>query len=225
MTILTIDVGGSSVKVLCSTLTAADERKAPTGPGTTPSELVDTVKALTHDWHFDVIAIGIPTIVRDGEIVAEPQNLGEGWIGFDFQAAFGRPVRLINDAAMQALGSYRGGRMLFLGLGTGLGTAMVVDGIVLPMELAHLPYRKDRSYEEYLSQASLDARGKHKWQKHVWRVVALFRTALQPDEVVIGGGNVAHLDAPPEGVRLGDNDFAYIGGFRLWQGPAGREQQ
>ncbi len=220
MKVLTIDVGGSHVKVLRSGLTLDDERKAPSGPEMTPEMMLDAVRDLTNDWEWDAITIGFPAVVRHGEIVSEPVNLGSGWIGFDFESAFGCRVKVINDAAMQAIGSWKGGHMLFLGLGTGLGSAMIINGAVQPMELAHLPYRKHRTYEDVVGQDGLDRMGKRRWRMHVWRIVDLFRKALQPDEVVLGGGNIAHLDDPPEGVRLGDNDFAFLGGFRLWQDKA-----
>ncbi len=217
MKVLAIDVGGSHVKVLRSGLARDEERKVPSGSEMTPAMMVDAVRKLTEDWPFDVIAIGFPAVVRHGEIVTSPMHLGKGWVGFDFEEAFGCPVRVINDAAMQAIGSYQGSHMLFLGLGTGLGSAMVINGAVQPMELAHMPYKKHRTYEDYLGQRGLDRMGKRKWRKHVWRVIEILRAGLQPDEVVLGGGNIAHLDDPPDGVRFGNNDFAFIGGFRLWQ--------
>ncbi|HRP08397.1 MAG TPA: ROK family protein [Gemmatimonadales bacterium] len=219
MNVLCVDVGGSHVKVLRSGLPAGEERRVASGPDMTPSLMIGAVQEMTSDWARDVISIGIPSVVRRGRIAAAPLHLGEGWVDFDFGQAFDCPVRVINDAAMQAIGSWRGGRMLFLGLGTGLGSAMILDGMVQAMELSHLPYRHGRSYEDYLGEQGREKLGNRKWRKHVWRVVNLFRAALQPDEVVIGGGNVAHLDDPPDGVRLGDNYFAFIGGFRLWQDP------
>jgi polyphosphate glucokinase len=179
--------------------------------------MVAKVRALTADWAYDVISIGFPGLVVHGRIAAEPSNLGRGWVGFDFGAAFGLPVRIINDAAMQALGSYEGGRLLFLGLGTGLGSAMIVDGRPEPMELAHLPYRKGRTYEDYVGAAGLRRLGRAKWRKHVWAMVALLRTALEPDTVVLGGGNAVRLEPLPPGVRLGNNLNAFTGGFRLWR--------
>jgi len=220
MKVLAIDVGGSHVKVLLSG--ESKHRKADSGPDMTPEQMVAAVRGLTDDWSWDRIAIGFPAVVKHDRIMTEPMHLGPGWAGFDFEEAFGCPVRMINDAAMQALGSWQGGKMLFLGLGTGLGSAMVVDGTVLPMELAHLPYRKHRTYEDYLGERGYDRMGEQKWRKHVWRVVDLLRAALQPDEVVIGGGNVKKLDDPPDGVRLGRNSNAFIGGFRLWQPPSSR---
>lgn len=222
MKVLAIDVGGSHVKVLLSG--EHEHRKADSGPDMTPAQMVEAVQQLTHDWSWDRIAIGFPAVVKQNRITTNPKHLGAGWVGFDFADAFKCPARVINDAAMQALGSYQGGKMLFLGLGTGLGSAMVADGVVLPMELAHLPYRKKRTYEDYLGERGYDRMGEEKWRKHVWRVVELLRAALQPDEVVIGGGNARRLDDPPDGVRLGANANAFIGGFRLWQSPDSRSK-
>jgi polyphosphate glucokinase len=177
--------------------------------------MVSRVTRLANAWRYDVVSIGYPGPVLHGRPVAEPHNLGPGWVGFDFHSAFRRPVQLINDAAMQALGSYRGGKMLFLGLGTGLGSAMVVDGVVEPMELGHLPYRKG-TYEDYLGLRGLERLGKKRWRKRVAEVVALLVAALQPDEVVLGGGNVRKLEALPPRCRAGDNANAFLGGFRLW---------
>jgi polyphosphate glucokinase len=162
------------------------------------------------------VAIGYPGPVVHGRPLAEPHNLGTGWVGFDFQKAFGCPVRIVNDAAMQALGSYEGGRMLFLGLGTGLGSAMIVDGLLQPMELAHLPYRKGRTYEDYVGRAGMKRAGKKKWRAEVAKVVEKLAAALEPDYVVIGGGNAKELKELPPKARLGDNDNAFLGGFRLW---------
>jgi polyphosphate glucokinase len=211
---LVVDVGGSSVKILA---TGQHERRAfASGPTLTPKRMVSEVKKLAGDWKYDVVSIGYPGPVLHGRPVAEPHNLGRGWVGFDFAAAFGCPVKVINDAAMQALGSYRGGKMLFLGLGTGLGSAMVVDGIVEPMELAHLPYRKG-TFEDYVGRAGLERHGKKKWRRHVADVVARLIAALEPDDTVIGGGNAAKLDLLPPHTRLGDNANAFRGGFRLWE--------
>jgi len=214
MTVLAIDIGGTHVKVLASGQDVP--RRFASGPGLAPMPMVEQVKRLTADWSYSIISIGFPGLVVHDRIAAEPANLGRGWVGFDFAKAFGLPVRLLNDAAMQALGSYEGGRMLFLGLGTGLGSAMIVDGRLQPMELAHLPYRKGRSYEDYLGLAGLERLGTRKWRKHVWAVVAILRNALEPDSVVLGGGNANRLKRLPPGVRLGDNRNAFIGGFRLW---------
>jgi polyphosphate glucokinase len=215
MTTLAIDLGGTHVKVLASDQT--EPRKVDSGISLTPSQLVEKVKGLTADWSYNTIAMGYPGLVKRNRIAAEPRNLGQGWVDFDFDQAFGLPVKLINDAAMQALGGYEGGRMLFLGLGTGLGSAMIVDGQIVPMELGHLPYRKGQTYEDYVGAAGLKRLGEGKWRKHVWAVVELFRAALEPDTVVVGGGNAVRLTRLPPGVRLGQNANAFIGGFRLWQ--------
>lgn len=214
MNILVVDVGGSHVKILATG--QHEPRKFSSGPKMTVEEMVSGVKELAGDWAYDVVAIGYPGVVLQDRVVSEPHNLAKGWVGFDLPSAFGCPVKLINDAAMQALGSYQGGRLLFLGLGTGLGSAMVVDGIVQPMELAHLPYKKG-TFEEYVSADSMQQRGKQKWQKHVKKVVAHLVAALQPDDVVLGGGNVNELDELPPGCRAGENDNAFLGGFRLWE--------
>ena len=175
------------------------------------------VKKLVRGWTYDVVSIGYPGPVLHGRPMAEPYHLGRGWVGFDFAEAFGRPVKVVNDAAMQALGSYKGGHMLFLGLGTGLGSAMIVNGELAPMELAHLPYRKGGTFEDYLGERGLKRLGLKKWRRHVNAVVEMLRGALEPDEVVLGGGNVHRLADLPPGVRRGDNDNAFLGGFRLWQ--------
>ena len=214
MKVLVLDVGGTHVKLLAS------GRRAPlkfdSGPTLTPSSLVKAVKQLTAGWSYDVIAMGYPGLVVHGRIAAEPKNLGRGWMGFDFRKAFGRPVRIENDAAMQARGGYRGGRMLFLGLGTGLGSAMIVDGDVEPMELAHLPYKKGRTYEDYVGAGGLKRLGKRKWREEVRAVLAQLRAALEPDSVILGGGNARKVGRLPRGVRLGNNANAFAGGFRLW---------
>jgi polyphosphate glucokinase len=214
MNVLVIDIGGSKVKILA---TGQDRpRRFPSGPTLTPKRMVAGVKKLAGDWRYDVVSIGYPGMVVRNRLVAEPHNLGRGWVGFDFEAAFKRPVKLINDAAMQALGSYKGGKMLFLGLGTGLGSAMLIDGTIEPMELAHLPHKKG-TYEDYVGERSLEKRGKKKWQRHVADVVKLLTTALDPDDVVLGGGNVKKLEPLPKGCRAGDNANAFLGGFRLWE--------
>jgi len=212
--ILVVDVGGTHVKILATG--RRDKREFSSGPGLTARQMVVRVKRLAGDWTYDAVSIGFPGPVLRNRAVAEPHNLGRGWMGFDFQRAFRRPVRVMNDAAMQALGSYRGGRMLFLGFGTGLGTAMVVDGIVEPMELGHLPYRK-HTYEHYVGARALRRKGRKKWCRHVADVVARLTAALGPDDVVLGGGNVKHLEQLPAGCRAGDNANAFAGGFRLWQ--------
>jgi polyphosphate glucokinase len=211
--VLVIDVGGNSVKLLATGQT--QRRSFPSGPTLTPRRMVSEVRKLTADWTYDVVSIGYPGPVLGGRPLAEPHNLGRGWVGFDFARAFGCPVKIVNDAAMQALGSYKTGKMLFLGLGTGLGTAMIVDGIIAPMELAHLPYKKG-TYEDYVGRLALKRYGHKKWQRHVADVVRCLATALQPDQIVIGGGNAKRLDALPPRCRAGDNVNAFDGGFRLW---------
>jgi polyphosphate glucokinase len=214
MRVLVIDIGGTHVK-----LYATDRRepqKIDSGPKMTPRELVKAVKANTSSWKYDVISIGYPGPVVHGKPLSEPANLGKGWIGFNFEKAFGRPVKLINDAAMQALGSYRGGRMLFLGLGTGLGSALVVDGVLEPMELAHLPYKHGKTFEEFVGTAALKRVGEKNWIKNVFAVVEQLKNALQPEYVVLGGGNSKRLKTlPPETIR-GNNEDARKGGLRLW---------
>jgi predicted NBD/HSP70 family sugar kinase len=221
MKILVIDVGGTNVKVLATGQT--EPRRIASGPDMTAAMMVDAVKQATADWEYDAVSIGYPGFVVRGRLVNEPRNLGEGWVGFDFAKAFGRPVKLINDAAMQALGSYEGGRMLFLGLGTGLGSALIIDGVLEPMELAHLPYRKGRTYEDYLGLRGLRRLGKKKWRRYVADVVARLKTALEADYIVLGGGNVKKLKELPPGTRMGDNANAFKGGFRLWE--SGQENQ
>ncbi|NBO94130.1 MAG: ROK family protein, partial [Planctomycetia bacterium] len=206
MKILVIDVGGTNIKLKLSD--RPEIRKTPSGPMLTAAQLVAEVKAATADWPFDVISVGFPGPVSGGKIVQEPVNLGPGWVGFDFGEALGKPTRLINDAAMQALGSYEGGRMLFLGLGTGLGNCLIYDNVIAPMELGHLPYRKGRTFEMYVGQAGLRRMGKRKWQSAVFDVVARLRAALQPDYIVLGGGNVKKLDELPPHCRMGNNDNA-----------------
>ena len=218
--VLVVDVGGTHVKVLVSAQTA--KRKFVSGPMLTAAVMVERVKALTADWVYDAVSLGYPGPVRHGLPSREPMNLGPGWVGFDYEAAFGRPVKIVNDAAMQALGSYRGGRMLFLGLGTGLGSAMIVDGSVAPMELAHLPYKKGRTYEDFAGLRGLKRLGKKKWRRVVAQMVADLTAALQPDDVVLGGGNVKLLGDLPAGARPGQNANAFLGGFRLWQPPSDR---
>lgn len=223
--ILVIDIGGNNVKLYSST--AREKRKFPSGPGLTPQKMVAGVNELTSDWPRDVISLGYPGPVLHQRIATEPHNLGRGWAGFDFAAAFERPVKLINDAAMQALGGYEGGKMLFLGLGTGLGTAMIVDGMVEPMELAHETYR-NATFEDYIGRRALQRNGEEVWRAHVVDVVECLRAALQPDDILIGGGNVKKLDELPPGCRRGSNAHAFTGGIRMWRGvgaapPAGRD--
>ena len=215
MNILVIDVGGTHVKVLVTGETVPS--KADSGPTLTAAEMVSKVKELTADWSHDVLSIGYPGPIHDERPVAEPHNLGEGWLGFDFAGAFGKPVKMLNDAAMQALGSYRGGRMLFLGLGTGLGTALVLDGKLHPMEIGHLVYKKGRTYEDYIGLKGMKRLGKKKWRKAVQDITTRLRAALEVDDVVLGGGNAKYLKEVPEGARIGDNENAFIGGFAIWK--------
>jgi polyphosphate glucokinase len=211
--VLAVDVGGSHVKVLRSGET--EHRRFESGPELSAQQMVDGVRSLTSDWPFDKVSIGIPSPVHDGHVVSEPVNLGAGWVGFDFAQAFGKPTKVINDAAMQALGSYEGGKMLFLGIGTGLGSALVVNGVVEPMELGHLPFRK-ATFEDYVGDRGMARLGKKKWQKAVFETVELLTAALEPDYVVLGGGNAKKLEELPPDVRLGANDNAFVGAFRLW---------
>jgi predicted NBD/HSP70 family sugar kinase len=212
--ILVVDVGGTHVKALATG--HKSPIKIPSGPDMTPRIMVRRLLSAVKDWDFDAVSIGYPGAVLHGKPIAEPHNLGAGWIGFDFKKAFGRPVKIVNDAAMQALGSYKRGRMLFLGLGTGLGSALIVDGMLEPMELAHLPYKKGRTYEDYVGKMGLERMGKKKWRRNVADVIERFRTALNVDDVVLGGGNAKLLKKLPNGVRLGTNANAFTGGFRLW---------
>jgi polyphosphate glucokinase len=213
--VLVIDVGGTNVKVLATG--QRQPRRIPSGPTMTGEEMVAGVKPLVADWQYDVVSIGYPGAVIGGRPLHEPRNLGGGWVGFDFREAFGCPVKMVNDAAMQALGSYEGGRMLFLGLGTGLGSAMIVDGILEPMELAHLPYKKGQTYEEYLGRQALKSLGKKRWRRHVADVVEQFKASLEADYIVLGGGNAKKVGELPPGARLGANANAFVGGFRLWE--------
>jgi polyphosphate glucokinase len=215
MKTLVIDVGGTSLKLLVTGRRV--HRQVPSGPTLTPRRMVRDVLAAVADWEFDNVSIGFPGPVHENRPIKEPVNLGRGWVRFDYERAFVRPVRIVNDAAMQALGSYQGGRMLFLGLGTGLGTSLVLDGMVIPMELAHLPYRDGRSFEDFVGDAGLRAMGKARWRGHVTRVTALLLAATVTDYVVLGGGNVRHLETLPPHARRGDNANAFRGGFRLWQ--------
>ena len=213
MKILAVDVGGTHVKILATGQT--QKREIASGPAMTARQMVSAVKKLAKGWAYDALSVGFPGPVLHGRPVAEPHNLGPGWTGFDFASAFGLPVKVVNDAAMQALGSYRGGRMLFLGLGTGLGTAMIVNGIVEPMELGHLPYKKG-TFEDYVGDAGLHRAGKKRWRKLVKDVIERLVAATEPDDVVIGGGNLVHLKTLPKGCRAGNNDNAFAGGFRMW---------
>lgn len=218
--VLVIDVGGTHVKVLATGKRKRREMKS--GPTMTAQQMVAAVKKLTADWSYDVVSIGYPGPVLHGKPVVEPRNLCQGWVGFDFRKAFGKPVRLINDAAMQALGSYEGGRMLFLGLGTGLGSAMIVDGWLEPMEIAHLPYKKGKTYEDYAGLRGLQRLGKKKWRKAVADVVATLGTCLEAEYVVLGGGNARLIRKLPPQTCLGDNANAFRGGFLLWKNATSR---
>lgn len=222
MNVLTVDIGGTHVKILVTG--KRTRRKFSSGPGLTPRRMIAAVKELAGDWKYDVIAVGYPGLVTRGRPRREPHNLAPGWVGFDYAAAFGRPVRIIKDAAMQALGSYRHGKLLFLGLGTGLGSAMIVEGVVVPMELAHLPYRK-ATYEEYVGVRALRRHGKRKWRRHVADVVKRLMAALEPDDTVLGGGNVENLEKLPPGCRASGSANAFIGGPRLWRRRGRRTKQ
>ena len=216
MKVLVIDIGGTNIKMLAAGYT--EPRKFPSGKAMTPDQIVSQIKVLAKDWKYDAVSIGYPGFIKNGKIITEPHNLGRGWIGFDFEAAFGRPVRILNDAAMQALGSYKSGTLLFLGLGTGLGSTFIVDGTVIPFEVAHLAYRKG-THEDYIGKRGLEKYGKKRWQEHVSTIVERFCKALCPDDVVLGGGNSKNLEELPPLCRLGDNKFAFTGGFRMWEEP------
>ncbi len=220
MKVLSIDIGGTHVKILLNG--EKEPRKAVSGQDFTPAKMVADVKELAKGWSFDVVSIGFPAPVHNNQPVAEPFNLGPGWVGFNYEKAFGKPVKMINDAAMQALGSYKGGKMLFLGLGTGLGSAVVTDEALLPLELGHLPFRK-RTFEDYVGIRGLEKNGKGKWKKHVFETVELLTAAILPDYVVLGGGNVKKLEELPPACIAGENSNAFIGGFRMWEGPSDRK--
>jgi predicted NBD/HSP70 family sugar kinase len=211
--VLAVDVGGSHVKALTSN--RSERRRFVSGPRLTPEQMVAGTLEAVAGWTYSRVAIGIPAPVREGKVVSEPANLGKGWVGFDFEAAFGKPTQVVNDAVMQAVGSYQGGRMLFLGLGTGLGSTLIVDGVIAPLELGHLPFRK-KTFEDYVGEHSLKKRGKKKWAKDVFETVERLAAAMEPDEVVLGGGGVDDLDTLPDGCRRGENENAFLGGFRLW---------
>jgi predicted NBD/HSP70 family sugar kinase len=213
--VLVIDVGGTHVKVMATG--QREERRIPSGSEMTAAEMVRDVKRLAKGWQYDWVSIGYPGPVLHGHPVHEPYNLGGGWVGFNFGKAFGRPVKVINDAAMQALGSYQGGRMLFLGLGAGLGSAMIVDGILEPMELAHLPYKHGKTYEDYVGVRGLKRLGKKNWRRHVADVVERLKKALEAEYVVLGGGNAKRIKDLPPDTRMGDNRNAFVGGSRLWE--------
>jgi len=213
---LVIDVGGNNIKVMRSG--SPEKRKIPSGPTLTPELLVARVAELTSDWSFDRITVGCPGPVKDERLLIEPVNLGPGWVGFDFAQALPKPTRVVNDAAMQAIGSYEGGKMLFLGLGTGLGAAMVVEGLVLPLEVAHLPYRRKHTFEDCVGTRGLERMKHRSWEKAVHDVVGRLRAALVADYIVLGGGNTKRLKKLPSHCRRGDNDNAFTGGFRVWEG-------
>jgi polyphosphate glucokinase len=213
--VLAIDVGGTHVKALVSG--EQDRRRFDSGPELTAHQMVAGVLEVTRDWSHDLVSIGVPAPVLAGKVVMDPVNLGQGWVGFDFEEAFGKPTKVSNDAAMQALGSYEGGKMLFLGLGTGLGSAFVMNGIVEPLELGHLPFRK-ATFEDYVGNRGLERLGKKKWREAVIDAVDRLANAIEPDYVVLGGGNAKKLKDLPAKVRLGGNDNAFVGGFRLWDG-------
>jgi polyphosphate glucokinase len=214
MKVLVIDIGGTHVKVLATD--QKQKREFVSGPKLTPKRMVAAVRKMVADWKYDAVSIGYPGPVIHNRPVAEPWNLGKGWVGFNFASAFKRPVKVVNDAAMQALGSYRRGKMLFMGLGTGLGTALIVDGIVEPMELGHMPYKK-ATFEDYVGLRGLKKYGKKKWRRYVADVVERLAEALEPEDIVLGGGNVGKLKKLPAGCRAGDNANAFRGGFRLWE--------
>ncbi len=213
-TVLAVDVGGSHVKALVSGET--ERRRVASGPTLTPTEMVQQTLELAAGWVWDVVTLGVPAPVHEGRVAIEPFNLGDGWVGFDFAAAFGVPTKVMNDAAMQALGSYEGGTMLFLGLGTGLGSALVTDGVVQPMELAHLPFKK-MTFEDYLGERGRKEFGRKKWQELVAEAVETLAAAFEPDSIVLGGGNATKLDELPPNARLGNNLNAFVGGFRAWE--------
>lgn len=212
--ILVIDIGGSNVKILA---TGAEERiKIPSGENFKPEQMVELVKEHAANWEYEAISMGFPGKVKDNQIISEPVNLGKGWGDFDFHNAFDVPIKIINDAAMQAVGNYEGKKLLFMGLGTGLGTAMIINKNILPIEGGHLPFRK-ATFESYINKTFLQEKGTKKWEKNVLETVQIFMDAFQPDDVVLGGGNSKLLTVVPEGCRLGTNQNAFVGGFRLWE--------
>jgi polyphosphate glucokinase len=215
MNILVIDVGGTNVKILATG--QQDMRKFPSGRNLTPEQMIDGVKNLAQDWKYDRVTIGYPGPVGHGKPLIEPVNLGSGWVDYEFAIHFGVPVKIINDAAMQALGSYEGGRMLYLGLGTGLGSALIVNNVIAPLELAHLPYRKGMTFEDYVGARGRERLGKRRWRHYVQDVVERLRAAMVADYVVLGGGNTRKLRTLPKHCKRGDNVKAFIGGFRLWE--------
>lgn len=211
--VLSVDVGGSHVKALVSN--QKERRRFVSGTSLTAAEMVSQTLAVVEGWSWDVVSVGIPAPVSGGKVIAEPVNLGGGWVGFDYEAAFGKPTKVVNDAVMQAVGSYQGGRMLFLGLGTGLGSAFIVDGAIEPLELGHLPFRK-KTFEDYVGERGLKKLGKTKWRRAVFDTVDRLAAAMEPDEVVLGGGGADELDELPPRCRRGANENAFLGGFRLW---------
>jgi predicted NBD/HSP70 family sugar kinase len=211
--VLAVDVGGSHVKALASN--RRERRRFESGPTLTPEDMVTGTLEAVAGWSWSRVTVGIPSPVRGGKVVAEPVNLGDGWVGFDYEAAFGKPTQVVNDAVMQAVGSYQGGRMLFLGLGTGFGSALIADGVIEPLELGHLPFRK-KTFEDYVGERGLEKEGKKKWKEAVFETVQQLKAAMEPDEVVLGGGGVQELDELPPGCRRGANENAFLGGFRLW---------
>jgi polyphosphate glucokinase len=221
MKVLVVDIGGTNVKILATG--QEESRKFPSGPTMTPASMVAGVRKLAAEWKYQVVSIGYPGPVRHDRIVSEPHNLAAGWVGFDYQTAFGCRVKIVNDAVMQALGSYKGGKMLFLGFGTGLGSTLIVDNVVAPMELGQLPYKRG-TYEDYVGARGLDRFGKKRWRRYVAEVTASLIAALEPDDVVLGGGNVKKLNELPPGSREGDNANAFLGGFRLWEKASGRKR-
>lgn len=220
--VLAVDVGGSHVKALTSK--ESGRRRFESGPSLTAEQMVAGVLEAVDGWAWDVVSVGIPAPVRGGKVVAEPVNLGEGWVGFDYEQAFGKPTKLVNDAVMQAVGSYEGGRMLFLGFGTGLGSTLIADGVIEPLELGHLPFRK-KTFEDYVGERGLEKLGKKKWRKAVFETVERLTAAMQPDEVVLGGGGIDELDELPPGCRRGANENAFVGGFRLWDPDSGLSER
>ena len=213
--VLTIDIGGTNVKMRVAS--DPEKRSFPSGPDLTPDQMVDGVMTATEGWSFDRISIGIPAPIVNNQLARDPVNLGPGWTGFDFDARLRVKVKLLNDAAMQAVGSYEGGKMLFLGLGTGLGTCMIASHFILPMELAHMPFKRGRTFDQTLGVRGLKRRGKRRWTSDVLEAVEIFQRALLPDSIVLGGGNCAKLKNVPEGCTLGSNANAFLGGFRLWE--------
>jgi polyphosphate glucokinase len=214
MRVLAVDVGGRHVKALVQG--AGERRRFKSSPELTPGRMVEGTLELVEGWEFDRVSVGVPAPVVDGRVARDPVNLGPGWQGFDFEAAFRRPTKVVNDATMQAIGSYEGGRMLFLGLGTGLGSTMIVDGVIVPMELGHLPFRR-ATFEEYVGRAGRQRLGPKRWRAAVLETLRHLSAALQPDDVVLGGGLADELEGLPAGVRVGGNELAFVGGFRLWE--------